>query len=83
MSQIDKLISRFKSMPNDFTYQELSRLLKYFGYIEDAERAGSRVAFIHPDNKDIIRLHKPHPGNIIQRYLMKQIESHLKDNDLI
>jgi hypothetical protein len=34
MTKIDKLIERFLSIPKDFTYTELSKILNYFGYIE-------------------------------------------------
>ena len=36
MSQKEKLIERFSNKPKDFTYDELKRLLGYFGnsYIE-------------------------------------------------
>lgn len=34
MGTKDKLIERFKRLPKDFTYEEVVRLLKIFGYTE-------------------------------------------------
>lgn len=73
MSRLDKLKVRFLSRPTDFTYAELATLLKGLGYTEDPDRAGSRVAFLHPSRRHIIRLHKPHPGNVLKRYQIDQI----------
>ena len=44
MSKFEKLVVRFLSRPKDFTYNELIKLLKGFGYIE-IQGAGSRVVF--------------------------------------
>ena len=38
MSQMEKLIKRFKTKPKDFTYDELRQVLNYFGYYEDNKR---------------------------------------------
>ncbi len=61
MGTREKLIKRFLSMPRDFTFQELSRLLGYFGYEEcsKGKTSGSRVIFRHPERKFPIMLHKP------------------------
>ena len=64
MGTKEKLIERFKALPSDFTFDELEKLLKCFGY--------------EKSNKGPIMLHKPHPGNIIKTYAMKQVL-----NDLI
>ena len=32
MSTIEKLIARFMTKPRDFSWEELTRLLKHFGY---------------------------------------------------
>ena len=67
MGTKEKLIERFKALPSDFTFDELEKLLKCFGYEKSnkGKTSGSR-------------LHKPHPGNIIKTYAMKQVL-----NDLI
>ncbi|WP_372773481.1 type II toxin-antitoxin system HicA family toxin [Mangrovibacterium sp.] len=78
MSKIEKLISRFKSKPKDFTYNELLTLLSHFGY-KQAQGAGSRVVFAKEENGHKMKLHKPHPGNILKRYQLDQIEQELKN----
>ena len=85
MSKEEKLLERFMSRPKDFTYNELRRLLKTFGYIESAQgkTSGSRVAFIETESKHIIRLHKPHPGNELKLYQLDQIRDELSGRGLI
>lgn len=34
MSKMDKLIERLRTVPKDFTYEELVSLLKYLGFEE-------------------------------------------------
>ena len=85
MSRRDKLKQRFLTRPADFTYDEMSRLLKGFGYekIKTGKSAGSRVAFIGKTNGHIIRLHKPHPGSIMKKYQMDLVEEALRAKGLI
>jgi hypothetical protein len=85
MSKEEKLITRLVSRPKDFTYEELRRLLKYFGYEESnsGKTSGSRVAFIHTDSKHIIRLHKPHPNNELKQYQIDLILEELSSRGLI
>lgn len=79
MGSKEKLIERFLSMPSDFTFDEIKRLLGFFGY-EQANKgktSGSRVIFKN-GNKRPIMLHKPHPGNVVREYAMKQVYEDLK-----
>lgn len=84
MGTKEKLIERFKRLPNDFTFDELERLLTNFGYtrFNKGKTSGSRIiykdSYGHP-----IMIHKPHPGNIIKGYAMKQIYDELKDKNYI
>ncbi|NDV57516.1 type II toxin-antitoxin system HicA family toxin [Bacteroides sp. 519] len=84
MGSIDKLIERFKTLPSDFTYNELKRLLWYFGYEEGkkGKTSGSRVAFKQEGLQPIL-LHKPHPGNIVKKYALEQVFDHLINNGFI
>ncbi len=63
----------------------MSRLLKGFGYKEmkTGKTAGSRVAFISNKNSHIIRLHRPHPGNIMKKYQMDLVEEALRAKGMI
>jgi hypothetical protein len=80
MSKNDKLINRLLSYPKDFTYNELKTLLLSFGYNE-IQGAGSRVCFSNESHK--IKLHKPHPGNILKRYQLNLIINELKEKGII
>ena len=75
MSKKDKLLKRLKSKPLDFTYDELKTLLNYLGFNEDnkGKTSGSRVMFFEVNSNEVIRLHKPHPNNILKEYQLKQI----------
>jgi hypothetical protein len=85
MSRKDKLIKRLLSRPKDFTYDELVTFLKLFGYeeVNTGRTSGSRRAFISGVNGQIIRLHKPHPGNILRNYQIDLIISELRKEKLI
>lgn len=80
MSTKEKLIERFLRQPRNFTYQELSRLLSGFGYIEETKgkTSGSRVMFFNKKKEHPIMIHKPHPGNIIKTYVMKYVLQELR-----
>ena len=81
MGTFEKLLERFLARPKDFTYDELRRFLKKLGYIETTKgkTSGSRVAFIDKKSKHIIRVHKPHPGNILKEYIIKQVIKSLQE----
>ncbi|MFC1478575.1 type II toxin-antitoxin system HicA family toxin [Candidatus Margulisiibacteriota bacterium] len=84
MSKQDKLLERFMSKPKDFKYSELKRLLSYFGFSEMSrgKTSGSRGAFVN-SNKDIIRLHKPHPKQILKEYQIEYIIDYLLEKGVI
>jgi hypothetical protein len=84
MSKIDKLIQRLLSRPKDFTYNELVKILNHFGYqeVKKGKTGGSRRAFIRDTTKHIIRLHKPHPGNILKMYVIDYIINELRNQGL-
>ncbi|MCD8295634.1 MAG: type II toxin-antitoxin system HicA family toxin [Clostridia bacterium] len=84
MGQIEKLIERLKSKPNDFTYDEAVKLLNHFGYepSDKGKTSGSRVGFYCPGRTPIM-LHKPHPGNELPGYIVRQLISKLKEEQLI
>ncbi len=85
MSKLEKLIHRFSLRPKNFTYDELRGLLIGLGYdeIQKGKTSGSRVAFIHPDTRHIIRLHKPHLGNELKTYQINLIYQELKDQGVL
>ena len=73
VSKLDKLKQRLRELPKDFTYDELVSLLTALGYELDnkGKTSGSRVRFMK--GTSIIILHKPHPGNIMKTYSLKQV----------
>lgn len=79
MSRKEKLLSRLLSLPKDFTWEELAKVLSGFGYEEltGGKTGGSRRRFVDA-NKNIITLHKPHPANIVKEYALKEVIEHLK-----
>ncbi len=82
MGTKDKLIDRFMSKTNDFTYNELTRLLGFYGYSE-VQGSGSRVVFSKILTGRKIKLLKPHPRNLLKRYQMDLIEQELKELGLL
>jgi len=82
MSKKEKQITRLLSKPKDFTFEELSSLLKALGYTKDnkGKTSGSRVAFINQTSSCIIRLDKPHPSNELKAYLINYVINKLKEN---
>ena len=75
MSRKEKLIARFFSMPSDFHYDEVVKLLGYFDFqeVKKGKTSGSRVKFMNPQGVPIM-LHKPHPSGIMKQYQLKQIK---------
>ena len=71
----EKLIARFLSMPSDFQYDEMIKLLGYFDFeeVKKGKTSESRVKFMNPEGIPIM-LHKPHPSRIMKHYQLKQIK---------
>ena len=84
LSRRDKLIERLLSRPSDFTFDELVTVLRSFGYsiARAGKTGGSRVAFAD-DKGDYIRLHKPHPRNILKQYQVDDIIAALMERGLL
>ena len=84
MGTKDKLRERFLKMPSDFTFDEMQRLLEGYGYEKGnkGKTSGSRIIFKNGAKRPIM-LHKPHPGNIVKEYAMKQVLEDLKEAGFI
>lgn len=85
MGKIDKLIERFKLLPTDFTFHEVEKLLAHYSFEKSnkGKTSGSRVIFKRSSDGYPIILHKPHPGNIVKKYALKQMLEELKNLGLI
>ena len=71
----EKLIVRFLSMPSDFRYDEMVKLLGYFDFeeVKKGKTSGSRVKFMNREGI-LIMMHRPHPSRIMKHYQLKQIK---------
>ena len=78
MSKKEKLVNRFLSMPSDFHFDELVRLVHYFGFrkVKSGKTTGSRIKFVNIHYAHI-NLHKPHPTGILKIYQLKQVKEKL------
>lgn len=81
MSKKDKLIQKLL-LAKTFKFSELVTLLKMLGYTE-LQGDGSRVKFDNGEPEDLINLHKPHPGNEMKAYAVKQVKEKLQQGGLI
>ena len=82
MSQFEKLQQRLLSKPKDFSFAELRKLLGGFGY-EESQGAGSRVVFVNERLQHKIKLHQPHPGNILKGYQVDLVIKELKGKEVL
>ncbi len=84
MSKKEKLIAKLQRRPSDFTWNELTSLLKSFGYseVKTGKTDGSRRRFVHP-GAATITLHKPHPQNTLSKYTIDQLLDLLQQEDMI
>ena len=73
MGKKDKLIQKLKTIPKDFTFDEMLSLLEYLGF--------SVIKFYKGDM--VIILHKPHPRKELLEYQLKQILDILMKEGLI
>lgn len=82
MSKREKLIKRFLSEPTDFTFHEMCLLLSYYGFYlcNNGRTSGSSVSFYRKEDNVVIRFHKPHPGNILKQYVLRDVKKMLEQN---
>ena len=85
MGQKEKLLERFRTRPKDFTIDELIRLLGYLNFVlnNKGKTSGSRLLFKNDQCSLKIMIHKPHPGNELRDYQIKQILALLEQEGLI
>ena len=70
--------ARLRTVPADYTFNEARRLLISLGYVEynKGKSSGLRVMFARDGIK--ILLHKPHPGNVMKQYAVRQLKEQLE-----
>ena len=81
----EKLIKRFRTLPKDFTFEEVEALFGGCGFqLENkGTTSGSRVKFFNEKDHNTYIMHKPHPSNIIKGYMMRDILNYLLKNGYI
>jgi len=65
-----------------FKFSELITLLKILAY-KELQGEASRVKFDNGKPEDLINLHKPHLGNEMKAYTVKQVKEKLQRGGLI
>jgi len=85
MNKKEKLIKRFRTLPKDFTFDEVESLLLGCGFTLENKGAtsGSRVRFYNEKDQVAYIMHKPHPSNIIKGYIMRDLLNFLLKNNYI
>lgn len=80
MSQIEKVLAKLTKAPSpkDFSWIELQKVMKYFGY-KELEGAGSRKKFVHPLTTHKIFLHKRHPDSTLIGPQISDVVESLKE----
>lgn len=59
MSQMDKLVRKMATAPNDFREEDLDRVMAYFRY-EKLTARGSGIKYVCPETESVIHFHRPH-----------------------
>ena len=59
LSQMNKLIDRMVTIPNDFSESELDRVMAYFRYTKQTAR-GSGIKYVSMETSSMINFHRPH-----------------------
>lgn len=80
MSKYEKAKERILQKPKDYTYTEAKYLLGKMGFEEysKGKTSGSRVCFFREADKVAILLHKPHPGDEMDRGAVSDLINYLK-----
>lgn len=82
MTKKAKVIKRLVSIPKNFTWDEMTTLLKGLGFKEVGKKGGSHKRFMNDDGVPIW-LPKPHPENIVKRSYLREVVKVLKAEGLI
>jgi hypothetical protein len=85
MNKKEKLVKRFRTLPKDFTFEEVVTLFQIYGFsLENkGSTSGSRIKFYNKQDENAFIMHKPHLSNIIKGYMMRDILNYLLHNNYI
>lgn len=82
MSRREKALTRLKSKPKDFTWEELAALMTACGY--DLKRTGgSGRKFVHIATGSVMYMHQPHPSNVLKAYQVREAIDELTEKGLL
>ncbi|WP_270813540.1 type II toxin-antitoxin system HicA family toxin [Hungatella effluvii] len=73
MSQWDKLLDRIYSLSNEVRFNELQRVLEFYGYVMNAPRGGSSHYTFRKPGKRPITIPKHEPIKKIYVQMVKEI----------
>ena len=83
MSQKEDLIARLKSKPRDFEIRELEKLLRLCGCEKSnaGRTSGSAVkyTYVRAGVKRVFMFRKPHPENVLKKYIIEGAIEFLSD----
>lgn len=83
MSKHDKAVARLKSCPRDYKWDECVTLMGRLGYRLVQSGGGSHCFFYNDERDHVVQLYRPHPGNEMPLYLVKQVVRRLTDEGVI
>ena len=69
MARKDKLLEKLASPQASMTWDELVTVMRQHGFELMNAKRGSGRRFYHREQKLFVRLHEPHPSNIIKPYV--------------
>ena len=82
MSRREKALTRLKSKPKDFTWEELVALMTACGY-ELKKIGGSGRKFVHIATGTVMYMHQPHPSNVLKAYQVREAIDELTEKGLL
>ena len=80
MGKDEKLLTRFLTIPSDFTFRELVSVMRIFGYTLYAGSEGSRTKFYNKETGKTFQCHKPHPEKEINKSTCRDAKKFLQNN---
>lgn len=85
MGRLEKVKDKFLNHHSVVTFNDLKYMLSQMNYKEKrtGKTSGSRVAYVNTQTNHIIRLHKPHPGNELKKYVKNYIVKELIKQGLL
>ena len=73
MSQIEKLIERIGTVPNDLRFEEVRKVLEYYGYTMYAPHGGSSHCTFRKPGKPPITIPRHSPVKRIYVLMVKEV----------